>query len=92
MRQDFFLFITILTLVIYSHSQDITSIPLTGTITISLTSSSPTSYKIVVPSDASLAEDLYIRVEPIVADPFQVPYLTVKADNNYLQNCYNAHE
>lgn len=68
------------------------SLPLTGTITISLDSTDPVSYRIVVPSDLTPNEDLYIHVEPTVPDPFQVPYLTVTSDNNYLQNCYNAHE
>jgi hypothetical protein len=92
MKMDLLLSILLITFVILSQGQDLSPLTLNATITIQLDSPQPASYRIVVPADVAANEDLYIHVEPTVPDPFQVPYLTVTADNNYLQNCYNAHE
>jgi hypothetical protein len=61
-----------------------------STITVKL--GSELDYTIKVPSDLSPNEDLYIHVKPTVADPLQVPHLTITSDDDYKQNCYNAHE
>lgn len=83
--------ILILCLLMVSKCDDPLKLQISERLVLKLKEGSISSYLVKIPKDLSSSQDLYIRAKPTIADPLQVPYLTVSSDNTKNQNCYNAH-
>ncbi len=73
------------------HSEDTTALTIGSGLDVNLKAGIFEHYLIDSNNRSSEASDLFIHISPKLADPFEVPYLTITSDKGYEQHCYNSH-
>ena len=82
-KQLLLLFIVLLCIFDIGLTQKPFQLTLKETLHITVLPNKTQIYTLTIPEKIQEEKHLFIRLEPVIPDPLQQPYLVIKADNNY---------